>query len=68
MDEWIRVAEQVPPRGMRVLATDGTVVGEAFRGKANAWFRCPSSLPWERYLSPVTCWMPMPKPPKEEQP
>ena len=64
-NEWVSVEDTVPDPGERVLATDGTFVGEAYRTSANSWYR-HTGFPWRDCLqSIVTHWMPLPKPPKE---
>ena len=64
-NEWVSVEDAIPAPGERVLATDGTFVGEAYRTSANTWYR-HTGFPWRDCLqSIVTHWMPLPKPPKE---
>lgn len=59
-NEWVSVENAVPDPGERVLATDGTFVGEAYRTSANTWYR-HTSFPWRDCLqSIVTLWMPLP--------
>lgn len=63
--KWISVKDKLPGIGVRVLATDGLLVGEAFLyGHKREWYR-PYSQPWETALPPVTYWMHLPQPPKE---
>lgn len=58
--EWVSVENAVPDPGERVLATDGTFVGEAYRTSANTWYR-HTGFPWRDCLqSIVTLWMPLP--------
>lgn len=62
-NEWVSVEDAVPDPGERVLATDGTFVGEAYRTSANIWYR-HTGFPWRDCLqSIVTHWMPLPEPP-----
>lgn len=64
--QWINVADKLPGLGVRVIATDGQMVGEAFLyGHSKEWYR-PYSKPWEAVFGPVTQWMPLPQPWKEE--
>ena len=59
-NEWVSVENAVPGPGERVLATDGTFVGEAYRTSANTWYR-HTGFPWRDCLqSIVTLWMPLP--------
>lgn len=59
-NEWVSVENAVPDPGERVLATDGTFVGEAYRTSANTWYR-HTGFPWRDCLqSIVTFWMPLP--------
>lgn len=65
MEKWISTADKLPALGVRVLATDGQMVGEAFLyGHKREWYR-PYSQPWEITWGPVTHWLPLPQPPKE---
>lgn len=58
-NEWVSVENVVPDPGERVLATDGTFVGEAYRTSANTWYR-HTGFPWRDCLqSIVTLWMPL---------
>lgn len=58
-NEWVSVENAVPDPGERVLATDGTFVGEAYRTSANTWYR-HTGFPWRDCLqSIVTLWMPL---------
>ena len=66
-NEWVSVEDAIPAPGERVLATDGTFVGEAYRTSANTWYR-HTGVPWrDRLQSIVTHWMPLPKSPKEDE-
>ena len=59
-NEWVSVEAAIPAPGERVLATDGTFVGEAYRTSANTWYR-HTGFPWRDCLqSIVTLWMPLP--------
>lgn len=59
--KWISVADKLPGIGVRVIATNGLMTGEAFLyGHQLEWYR-PYSRPWnEVFGSPVTHWQPMP--------
>ncbi|MBU5626526.1 DUF551 domain-containing protein [Oscillibacter sp. MSJ-2] len=66
ISKWISVKERLPGCGERVLATDGTFVGEAYRTSAKSWYRM-SGFAWRDALGTiVTHWMPLPEPPKED--
>jgi len=54
---------ELPEPGERVLATDGTFVGEAYRTSANSWCR-HTGFPWRDMVTgrTVTHWMPLPPP------
>ena len=59
-NDWVSVEDAIPAPGERVLATDGTFVGEAYRTSANTWYR-HTGFPWRDCLqSIVTLWMPLP--------
>lgn len=65
MAKWNSVKDKLPGLGVRVIATDGQTVGEAFLyGHKREWYR-PYSKPWEDSLRPVTHWMPLPDAPLE---
>ena len=49
-NEWVSVENAVPDPGERVLATDGTFVGEAYRTSANTWYR-HTGFPWRGLLA-----------------
>ena len=61
-NEWVRVEDAVPDPGVRVLAANGSFVGEAYMASNGAWMR-HDGFPWE-----VDAWMPMPdrRPPEGE--
>lgn len=64
--KWINAADKLPALGVRVIATDGHMVGEAFLyGHKQEWYR-PYSQPWGNVFGPVTHWMHLPQPWKEE--
>ena len=67
MNDWISVKEQMPKTFHTVLLTDGIDVGAGeYRGTTNLGFPY-----WSGSLGEcvnITHWMPLPKPPKEEQP
>ncbi len=68
---WISVEERLPDSGTCVLVTDGLEVGEGWiteiintKGHFSRWC-CPTTdidVDWR----PITHWMPLPEPPKEE--
>ena len=62
-NEWVRVEDAVPDPGVRVLAANGSFVGEAYMASNGAWMR-HDGFPWN-----VDCWMPMPdrRPPEVEK-
>ena len=53
-NEWVSVEERLPEPGERVLAANGSFVGEAYMASNGAWMR-HDGFPWE-----VDAWMPMP--------
>ena len=61
-NEWVSVEDAVPDPGVRVLAANGSFVGEAYMASNGAWMR-HDGFPWN-----VDCWMPMPdsRPPEGE--
>ena len=61
-NEWVSVEERLPEPGGRVLAANGSFVGEAYMASNGAWMR-HDGFPWE-----VDAWMPMPdrRPPERE--
>ena len=61
-NEWVCVEERLPEPGERVLAANGSFVGEAYLASNGAWMR-HDGFPWK-----VDCWMPMPdrRPPEGE--
>lgn len=62
-NEWVSVEERLPEPGERVLAANGSFVGEAYLASNGTWMR-HDGFPWE-----VDCWMPMPdrRPPEGEE-
>ncbi len=68
-NEWVSVEDAVPDPGVRVLATDGIFVGEAYRASANSWFR-HTGFPWRDGVTgrTVRFWMPMPASPDRRPP
>ena len=60
--EWVSVEERLPEPGERVLAANGSFVGEAYLASNGTWMR-HDGFPWV-----VDCWMPMPdhRPPEGE--
>lgn len=74
--EWISVKERLPELGERVLACNGNISGEAYITNTVPQ-ECISAARWCRHYGaswdatfdlPVTHWMPLPTPPKEESP
>ena len=66
LNEWHSVSGLLPQPGERVLATDGTFVGEAYRSAAGKWIRIGSV--WEViFRTKVTHWMPLPAPPERTE-
>ena len=61
-NEWVSVEERLPEPGERVLAANGSFVGEAYMASNGAWMR-HDGFPWQ-----VDAWMPMPdrRPPEGE--
>lgn len=61
-NEWVSVEGGLPEPGARVLAANGSFVGEAYMASNGAWMR-HDGFPWE-----VDAWMPMPdrRPPEGE--
>ena len=53
-NEWVSVEERLPEPGERVLAANGSFVGEAYLASNGTWMR-HDGFPWK-----VDCWMPMP--------
>lgn len=65
--KWISVNEAVPRRGMRVIATGGTFVGEAYLTELGDWYRF-GAISWiDIFQANVTHWMPMPEPKKNKK-
>lgn len=65
LGKWISIDETLPAPGMRVLATDGVFVGEAYRTSANTWSRYDGMDMRDCLGSIVTHWMPLPGAPEE---
>lgn len=60
LGKWISIDGTLPAQGMRVLATDGVFVGEAYRTSANTWRRYDCMAMRDCIGSVVTHWMPLP--------
>lgn len=62
-NEWVSVDERLPEPGERVLASNGSFVGEAYMASNGTWMR-HDGFPWE-----VDAWMPMPdrRPPEGKE-
>lgn len=68
MDDWIPVEKKLPELGVRVLASDGWFVGEAFRHKKRGWMRATGAYEWKQpKLKEVRFWSPLPKGPYNQQ-
>lgn len=65
LGKWMSVDDNLPAPGMRVLATDGVFVGEAYRTSAGTWNRYDGVAMRDCIGSVVTHWIPLPKVPKE---
>ena len=66
-NECVSVEDSIPCSGKRVLATDGSFVGEAwYASLSRSWYRY-NGLEWNRICREVTHWMPLPKSPKEDE-
>lgn len=69
--KWIPVTERLPDSGVCVLVTDGLEVGEGWiteiintKGHFSRWCAPTADIDIDR--RPITHWMPLPEPPKEE--
>lgn len=65
LGKWMSVGDDLPAPGMRVLATDGVFVGEAYRTVSGTWNRYDGVAMRDCIGSVVTHWIPLPKVPKE---
>lgn len=65
LGKWINVDGTLPAPGMRVVATDGVFVGEAYRTSAGTWSRYDGMAMRDCLGSVVTHWMPLPEAPEE---
>jgi len=64
--EWISVEE--PPRiGERVILRAGELVCEGYFTSAHTWWRVTGAPMRDLTDQPVTHWMPLPEPPKENR-
>jgi hypothetical protein len=67
MSEWIPVTKQLPPHGMRVIATNGRSVGEASyyyysgQSRKHGWYQIDGMILGAGY---ATHWMLLPEPPE----
>ena len=61
-NEWVSVEDAVPDPGVRVLAANGSFVGEAYMASNGAWMR-HDGFPWK-----VDAWIPLPEPPDRRLP
>lgn len=66
LGKWISIDGTLPAPGMRVIATDGVFVGEAYRTSAGTWNRYDGVAMRDCLGSVVTHWMPLPPVPKED--
>lgn len=62
---WIPCSERMPNPGERVLATDGSFVGEMYIGKRGEWRRYNVTYIEDLIALDILWWMPLPEPPKE---
>lgn len=60
-NEWVSVEDAVPDPGVRVLAANGSFVGEAYMASNGAWMR-HDGFPWK-----VDAWIPLPAPPEKAE-
>lgn len=65
LGKWMSVDDNLPAPGMRVLATDGVFVGEAYRTSASTWNRYDGVAMRDCIGSVVTHWIPLPPVPKK---
>ena len=63
--KWISVEDKLPPPGIRVLATTGGAVLEAYIKPFGKWYR--NGVEMGFWHGKITHWMPLPEPPEEEQ-
>lgn len=67
-NEWVSVEDSIPCSGKRVLATDGSFVGEAwYTSFSKSWYR-NNGFEWDRICGQVTHWMPLPEAPDSRLP
>lgn len=67
-NEWVSVEDSIPCSGKRVLATDGSFVGEAwYTSFSKSWYR-NNGFEWDRICGQVTHWVPLPAPPNRRPP
>lgn len=67
-NEWVSVEDSIPCSGKRVLATDGSFVGEAwYTSFSKSWYR-NNGFEGGRICGQVTHWMPLPEPPDSRPP
>ena len=68
-NDWVSVEDAVPDPGVRVLATDGIFVGEAYRTSADSGHR-HTGFPWRDGVTgrTVKYWMLLPAPPDRRPP
>lgn len=61
---WHNAERDLPPPGLRVIATDGEKTGEAYIvtvGDESTWHR-PYNVPWDAWANkPVIAWTDMPE-------
>lgn len=65
--KWISVEDRLPGT-QKVLITDGDIVMRGYRRPDGVWkYGAEEHMKWERLsIRPVTHWMPLPEPPKED--
>ena len=63
--QWISVEDGPPDKLEPVLITDGMEVEEGYLNHWSVWLTM-NGMRWDKFLKPITHWMPKPEPPKEE--
>lgn len=63
--KWISVDERLPEPGSRVLFAGAAFVGEGYIDDEGVWNRYYCGKVAETLSVEVSCWMPLPAPPKE---
>lgn len=65
MPEWISVKDRLPEPGNRVLAASAYFTGECWMAVNGTWYRY-NGYDMDNLFEPVTHWMMLPDPPKED--